>query len=503
MLENYKKAFKAYDIRGAYGKNIDEHFSYIMGRAVWRQLSDESRVTSVEKKLLIGCDVRLQNSALISAFETWLKEVWFSNPANWDSSAGIFYANFDASVDYPYGVCSTPVLYYLGQDDYDLWVAFTASHNPPGDVGMKFFDKDVTLLSTEMLRTLFEAEYKVQSTEYKEKNWTNPPPSPPLSRRGDLLDSKVQKLYDMLDAKWSSLQKRHHFVVDFSTGASVSVEKKFFQDYLSKNHTIDLINDLPDWSFASHYSDTQEHENYEQLTHTLKEKGAEFGLMFDGDADRIGIVWLDWKVLWGDLLTAMIAKQILLESLARLPRDARNDSKPIVLYETMSSKMVNEVVTGLGGEARMVRVGRYFINQELKACGGVFAGESSGHYLFAELGGYEMPLLALYYICKEMEEYSNRTEFVGAYKKYFKSPVISSVVTDKEGALKKVQEKYPCQLAGRSDYDIKFVDGVSVYAPDFWFNLRPSNTEDKIKFTVEADTEEKMNEVAGELKSLL
>lgn len=100
----------------------------------------------------------------------------------------------------------------------------------------------------------------------------------------------------------------------------------------------------------------------------------------------------------------MISRQILLEK--------NPDFKNIVLYETMSSKIIKEVVTHLGGEAKMVRVGRYFINQELKACGGIFAGECSGHFLFAEIGGYEMPLLALYYICKEIEEYSSWEELI-------------------------------------------------------------------------------------------
>lgn len=465
MLENYQKAFKAYDIRGAYGKNIDEHFSYIMGKATGKHLCKS------DTKLLIGCDVRLQNPALMDAFAAGLKASGFSS---------ITYANFDADEQYPYGVCSTPVAYYLTQDDYDLWIVFTASHNPPGDVGMKFFDKDVVFLATEMLREIFEKEYDDEPVTISGER--------EISQVNDFLVNKVNQMYSFLDQKWSGLKKHHNFVVDFSNGAAVNIERDFFQKYVSKNHTLYMINDFPDGNFTAHHSDTQEHHNYNQLTLALQEHGAEFGLMFDGDADRIGIVGPDGKVIGGDLLTAMISKQILLEK--------NQNFQDIVLYETMSSKMVSEVVTGLGGEARMTRVGRYFINQELKACGGIFAGESSGHYLFAEIGGYEMSLLAVYYICKEMEEYSSRSEFVAAYKKYFKSPVISLVVSDKEWALQKVKNKY-------TDYDIKVVDWISVYAPDFWFNLRPSNTEDKIKFTVEADTQERMNEIVQELQGIV
>ena len=116
--------------------------------------------------------------------------------------------------------------------------------------------------------------------------------------------------------------------------------------------------------------------------------------------------------------------------------------------------------------------------------------------MFADIGGYEMPLLALYYFLKELESYASWEALMADYHKYHKSPIISIKVSDKEEALAKVKEKF-------AEYEQKTIDGISVYAPDFWFNLRPSNTEDKIKFTVESSTEEKMNDVVEELKGIL
>ncbi|MEI8091782.1 MAG: hypothetical protein WCG98_06280 [bacterium] len=104
-----------------------------------------------------------------------------------------------------------------------------------------------------------------------------------------------------------------------------------------------------------------------------------------------------------------------------------------------------------------------------------------------------MPLLALYYFMKEMEEYASREALIDAYVIRAKSPVISIIVQDKDAVIEKIKEKY-------AEHEQQRIDGISIYAPDFWFNMRPSNTEDKIKFTVEADTPEQMELVVEQLK---
>ena len=164
--------------------------------------------------------------------------------------------------EFPYGVCSTPMLYYLAQGDFDLAVAVTASHNPGEYVGMKFADRNVELVSPEFLKQLFE-------TFYFEGEYTK---SFPLFAIGEqkVISEKLQRLTDFLMDKRRSLQKRYKFVVDFSNGAGVTFEKQFFQG-LSGFHEILFINDQPDGTFSAHESDTSTDGNYAQLSQKVLE----------------------------------------------------------------------------------------------------------------------------------------------------------------------------------------------------------------------------------------
>lgn len=468
MLASYHKAFKAYDIRGIYGEHIDERFAYTLWKAIGRYMFE---TYGNEATLLVASDVRNCNVSLIRYFETGLAKWWIHN---------VSYAAFEQSPQYPYGICSTTMVYYLTQNSFDLGVSFTASHNPPEFAGMKFFDRDVKLLSTEMLWELFEQAY-------------DPDEEIVLNYREDIvLDPKIaekqEALFAQLQKKREGLSQAHHFVVDFSSGAAVTNEKKKLKHYVDPKHTIHHLNDTPDSDFTAHPSETQEAENYTQLADKIKEVWAHWGVMFDGDADRIGIVWPDGIVLGGDIVGAMIAKQILLEDNSHLAN--------IILHETMCSKVFHEKIVEWWAKAEMVRVGRYFINQELAQRKWIFAGESSGHFLFGDIGNYEMPLLALYYFMKEVEEHQTREALIHEFTTQAKSPVISMRVADKEGVLDQAKKTY-------ADHQHMFVDGISVYAPDFWFNLRPSNTEDKIKFCVEADTQERMETIVEEIKWII
>lgn len=472
MLENYKKAFKAYDIRALYGKEIDKKFTYTLWKAVGEYINQQ---LGKESKFLIACDVREANNELINYFVEGLQ---FSDFYNIDFAA---FRNEDtSSIAYPYGVCSTSISYFLWQWDYDLSVNFTASHNPAQYVGMKFFDKEVWLIDTSFLREIFQKHYQenvILPDIYNKAQVLKPE-----------INNKKEELFEFLNQKRDQLNDSHDFIIDFSTWAWVSVEKEYFQNHINKKHKVSLINDKPDGTFSAHESETQDPNNYIQLIQKTKEKSAEFGIMFDGDVDRIGFVTQSWQIIKWDILTAIIAKQILKENL-----DAE---KKLFLYEVMSSKIIPEMIEAQWWETLLVRIGRFFINKELRKSWWLFAGELSWHFLFPEIWYYEMPLLAIYYLIKELENHKNADEMVKEYQKYPKCPVIDREVKDKEATLQKIKKTY-------KEYSQKYIDGVSVFANNFRFNVRASNTSDKIRFTVEADNEEILDIEVKKLTELI
>lgn len=474
MLDTYKLAFKAYDIRWIYGQEIDERFCYIMWKAIGKHMLKEFWK---KWKMLIWSDVRDPNPLLINIFEAWMKDSWFDNV-----TYAVFRWKKVSDEKYPYWICSTSALYYLWHNDFDLCLSVTASHNPAEYVGMKFFYRNMELLSTDFLWNIFQKDY---TKEVRIPQLSFNPNDLPKSLKEKQID-----MYHFLLKKWNTLKQKHMFVTDFSSGAWVTVEKQFFQEKLAGKQDVLIMNDIPDGKFSNHLSDTQDIHNYAWVIRRIEEKKAEFGVMFDGDADRIGIVWPDGKVVWWDIVVAIIAKQILEEN-KDLPK-----SKKIILYEVMSSKVIPEIVAKFGWEALLVRVWRYFINKDLKEHKWLFAWESSGHFLFPEIWYCEMPLLALYYVIKELEESWSFENMIAKYLKYFKCPIASIVVEDKEVVLKNIKKQY-------AKFEQKTIDGISVFGKDFWFNVRPSNTENKIKFTVEADSEERMQEEREKLENII
>lgn len=470
MLQNYNKAFKACDIRAIYWTEIDKKFSYIMWKAIWEYMIDHYWKNS---KLLIWCDVREANIEIINHFLSGLKELWFEN---------VYFAKFTndtvSEKKYPYGVCSTSTLYYLWQGIFDLWVSITASHNTKEYVGMKFFDKNVELISSDELRAMFDKHYFEWKYDIDLENDN-------ISLNLDL-KNRYQEFLRFLKEKRDKLNNKYNFIVDFSNGSWVTTEKEFF-DIIKKNHNISYINNFPDGNFTAHDSDTSNADNYLQLVEKVKSSYADFGIMFDGDVDRIWFVSPSGKVIKCDTITAIIAKQVL--------KNTKNNNKKII-FDVMSTNTISDVANEFWWEAIRSRMGRFFINKKIKETWAIMAGEASGHYMFGEVGWYEMPLLALYYVLLELENYENFDKMIDSFQKYFKTPIQSVNVKNKEESFEKIKKYY-------SKYKQDFLEWITVYGDDFWFNVRWSITENKIRFAIEAKNKEKMEKLFLELKNII
>ena len=421
--------------------------------------------------ILISSDTRKINTELIQQYIIWLTQ------------AGIRYIDTvqaSASSEYPYGIASSSTAYHIGQKDRDMTAIFTASHNPAEYTGIKCFDKTAALTPTDHLKDIFIQAYIFR------QNKEIPTMVNPYTAKNDLVNQKIQSYYQTVHHKRSQLQKNHKFVVDFCHGSAVSFEKIFYETY-ANNHLITMINDYPDGTFPAHEWDTAEPHNYQQLIQEIQKQGAEFWIMFDGDADRIWVVSHTWEIIPGDIIYAIIAKQILQNT---------QQNNPILLYDCMSSKIVPETIEKNWGKAQISRVWRFFINNKMIEIKAVAGGEVSGHYMFGELGCVESVLIAQYYIMKELEEYNDMDTMIQQYKKYYKWPVQSITVQDKEKVLNSIKIAF-------SEYKQEFLDGISVYTDTYRFNARWSNTEEKIRFSVEADNQLTRNQVVEKINNIV
>ncbi len=435
--------FKAYDIRGIYGKELDEVFAYSLGRCIGQKFKG--------KKILVGNDVRIGSKKLLPYFIIGLLE-----------ECNIYYA----------GTISTPLMYFGTKDRYDLGVVLTASHNPPEYTGFKMCDKNAIPLSPiEEIKPIFKRFELTSDVERDVKAL-------------DLNTLKVDVIKDYKQFFLNRIKKSDRKIaVDFANGSTTIAEKEILSELLENRI---FINDYPDGNFPAHQPDTLKEECLKDIIKTVKENGCELGLIFDGDGDRLGIVDEKGDVLRGDILTAIIAREILKE-------------KPNVkiVYDLRCSKIVPEVIEKFGGIAVKSRVGHYFIKKLMHEIDAEFAGELSNHFYFKEIGYFESPLLALHYILKAMDdENKSLSELNKEFNKYAHSGEINFKVKDQKYVMEKIKEYF-------KNCKIEELDGISIYCERFWFNLRPSNTEPLLRLNLEAEDEHIMKEKVNEIKKLI
>ena len=210
------------------------------------------------------------------------------------------------------------------------------------------------------------------------------------------------------------------------------------------------------------------------------------GIAYDGDADRIGFVSEDGEIIPMDYMIALLSKEIL-----------KKHPGGLVLMDLRSSNAVKEVIEEAGGKVNRCRVGHSLIKKQMREEGAIFAGELSGHYFFEENSKAEMATLAAVMVINLLNETGQKmSELVKNLKRYYHSGEINSDVEDKNGMMQKLKEIY-------KDGKLNELDGIRIDYPDWWFNIRPSNTEPKLRLNLEAKTKELMKEKRDELLKLI
>ena len=434
--------FKAYDIRGIYGKELDEALAEKIGRAFVTFLG--------AKRIVIGRDMRPHSVPLFKALAKGITE----------QGADVI----------DLGLCSTPMSYHAnGKLGADGSIMITASHNTAEWNGFKLCREQAIPVSG--ATGIADVESLVEKNEF-----------PKAKRTGSISTYDISKEYGQFLRKHAKMGKKLKIVVDYAN-AMGSYEIAGIEDLFE---IIPLYKEL-DGTFPNHEANPLHTSTLDALRKKVVETGAAFGAGFDGDADRCGFIDDKGEIIPMDLFTALIAQDILSE-----------DSGTVtILYDLRSSWAVKECIAANGGRPVMSRVGHAFIKAQMRELGAVFAGELSGHYYFKENFVAESQGLALIKLANLISKTNAKlNELVAPLRKYFASGEINSKVPDVEPILEKIKDKY-------SDGHMFELDGISVEYSNWWFNVRASNTEPLLRLIVEAKDKATMETKRDELLKII
>jgi len=429
--------FKAYDIRGIYGKDLNEELAGKIGRAFATFLKC--------KKVVVGYDMRPHSLPLFKALAEGLV------------AQGAEVINI--------GMCSTPMTYYAnGKLGADASIMITASHNPGEWNGFKLCrEKAIPISGVTGIKDI----EKIAITES----------FAPSAGRGSISDYDIIPEYVEHIREFADLKRPLRVAIDYANAMGI-LEGKVLEGLFE----IDPLFDELDGSFPNHEANPLLAETWEALQHKVKSGNYDFAIAFDGDADRAGFMDEKGNIIPMDMITALIAEMIL-----------KRDRGATIFYDLRSSWAVKELILANGGVPMMSRVGHAFIKQQMRDNDAVFAGELSGHYYFKENYYAESSSLAALYVANLISDSdAPLSELIKPIQKYFASGEINSEVKNTSEVIRILKAKY-------GTGQVIELDGLSVEFPDWWFNVRASNTEPLVRLNLEAKTREKMNEKRDEI----
>lgn len=448
MLE---KIIKAYDIRGLIKNEITPDFSFSLGVAFAKFLEIEREPATI----VVGEDMRASSAPLAAAF------------SDGATSQGMDVIRI--------GLASTDMLYFASGKLNLPGIMFTASHNPAKYNGMKLCKSGAKPIGQESgllkIRKFIEDGVPISNRPVGSV------------RNQDLLSEYVDYLLARFPKK-TFKKRKLKVVIDAGNGMA-----GFTAPAVMKHLNIDLIPmyfEL-DGNFPNHEANPIESANLKDLQKKVKKEKADIGLAFDGDADRCFLIDEKGDLVNPSALTALIAV-----------RELKSQPGSTIIYNLISSKAVVEVITENGGVGLRSRVGHSYIKSLMAESGAIFGGEHSGHFYFADFWRADSGMLAaLYALAELMDSNKPLSNLLKPYNRYFSSGEINSKVKDVAQSIKAVEEKY------QGKYQLDHLDGLTVTADSWWFNLRPSNTEPLLRLNVEANTEKEMASITDTVLALL
>jgi phosphomannomutase len=353
-------------------------------------------------------------------------------------------------------------------------VQVTASHNPAEYNGFKFSRHGARPVSGDHGIALMEE--KVKSGDLPEATVTG--------KVGTVTQADVFEDYSrhVLSFLRGAEGKRLKVVVDAANGMG-TIDRPILE--AMNIELIPLFFEL-DGTFPNHEANPLKEENLHDLTKAVREHGADLGVSFDGDADRAAFIDETGEPIGSDLMTGLIAGELL-----------KREPGKAVVYDLRSSRAVAEYIQENGGIPKRERVGHSFIKATLRNLNGIFGGELAGHYYFRDHSYADCPMMSVAEVLNLLRSSGKPlSALVAPLKRYAKSQEINFEVEDKQGKMDELARRY-------SDAEIDYLDGITVSYPDWWANVRPSNTEPFLRLVLEAKTPEELESRQKELFGIL
>ncbi len=445
-------AFHAYDIRGVYGVDFDKNTAYKVGYFLPSLLETD--------KVLVGRDGRVSSPEI---HEYLVKGIT------------------DAGADvYDIGLSSTPMVYFATANyGFKASVQITASHNPGEYNGMKVSRENALPVG-----------YDAGLGQIKQ--WIDEDrPTPVAEKKGEVHPMDIHKDYIDFMLKFKGDYSDLKLAFDLSNGMACLFAKEIYGD------EPEYLFDTVDGRFPNHEPNPLVAKNVEPLKQLVLKMGADAGVIYDGDADRVMFVDEKGQFVAPDLVIAMMALYFCGERGAKNPR---------VLQEIRSSKAVGEFLSNnYGAEVNTWKVGRAFAAPKLREIDGLWGGELAGHYYFKDFfysdSGLLSSMIVLRIVAALKKQGKTFSQQIAEIEAYQNSGEINFKLEDKQGAMKAVCD-YFIKTQGEPEKMMDF-DGYRLEYPTWWFNVRPSNTEPYLRFICEATTSEELHQRIDEVSKIL
>lgn len=437
--------FREYDIRGIFGREFDLQFAYELGRTyATYHFQKTSKPTST---VAVGFDARLSSPDIFKSLSKGLTE------------GGLNVLDL--------GLVTTPMNYFTNfKLDVSGSIMITGSHNPPNYNGFK-----ICLEKT----TLFGSAIQDLKTIYESKNWYAGP-------LGNIEDFDIVPLY--IDRYQDEFNKLNPIkvVLDCGSGAAGVIARKLFN---SVGIEPTILCEEPDGRFPIHHPDPTVEKNLVMLKEAVLKEKAAVGIGFDGDADRIGLVDENGRMVYGDELMVLISRSIL----------AHKKGSKIVGDVKCSDRLYADISQN-GGEPIMWKTGHSLIKDKIKQTGAPFGGEMSGHVFFADRNyGYDDAVYAALRVVEILSR-SGKTvsELLSGLPHAYNTPELRIDTTEEKKQL--IVEKLKEQFSIPSpEYKVNLLDGIRISFSDGWALARASNTQPVLVLRFEAQTEKRLNEI--------